>query len=108
VAIRNCRDRQTSDLLAGKRVREFEECANAAVKALTKLQAAVQLYDLRHPPSNRFEALSGTRSGEYSIRVDRKWRVCFKWITLEPLPDGADLGTVPGEPYDVEITNHYG
>lgn len=108
MAIRNCRDRQTCNFLAGKRVREFEACANAAAKALTKLQAATRLYDLRNPPSNRFEALGGDRQGEYSIRIDRQWRVCFRWETLEPLPEGADIGTVPGEPYDVEINNHYG
>jgi len=74
--------------------------------ALTKLGAAVRLYDLRNPPSNRFEALSG-RPGEYSIRIDGQWRVCFRWATLESLPKGQDIGTVTGEPYDVEINNHY-
>jgi proteic killer suppression protein len=107
MTIRCCRDGRTSYFLAGKRIRAFEECANAATRALTKLQAATRLYDLRNPPSNQFEALSGARSGEYSIRVDRKWRVCFRWATLAPLPEGADIGTVAGEPYDVEINNHY-
>jgi toxin HigB-1 len=108
MTIRSCRDRRTSDFLAGKRVREFEACAKAAGKALTKLQAAVRLFDLRNPPSNRFEALSGDRQGEYSIRIDRQWRVCFRWETLEPLSEGADIGTLAGEPFDVEINNHYG
>jgi toxin HigB-1 len=107
MAIRSCRDRRTSDFLAGKRVREFEECASAAGRAIAKLQAATRLYDLRNPPSNRFEALGGDRRGEYSIRIDRRWRVCFRWATLEPSPEGADIGTVPGEPYDVEINRHY-
>jgi toxin HigB-1 len=107
MAIQNCRDKKTSDFLAGKHVREFEACAKAAIKALTKLQAAVRLYDLRRPPSNHFEALKGDRVGEYSIRIDRQWRVCFRWSPLQPLPDGADIGLVPGEPYDVEITKHY-
>jgi toxin HigB-1 len=107
MTIRSCRDRQTSDFLSGKRVREFEACAKAATRAFAKLQAATRLYDLRNPPSNRFEALTGTRSGEYSIRIDRKWRVCFKWATLGSPEEGADIGTMPGEPYDVEINNHY-
>ncbi len=106
--IRDCRDRRTSDFLAGERVREFEACRNGAVKALTKLNAAKRLYDLRNPPSNCFEALGGDRQGEYSIRIDRQWRVCFRWATLERLPEGADIGTAAGEPYDVEINNHYG
>ncbi|MFZ3234395.1 MAG: type II toxin-antitoxin system RelE/ParE family toxin [Stellaceae bacterium] len=107
MAIRSCRDRDTSSFLEGKRVRAFEECNRAAVKALTKLQSATRLYDLRNPPSNRFEALGGDRKGEYSIRIDAKWRICFRWVTLEPLPQGADIGAVAGEPYDVEINNHY-
>jgi proteic killer suppression protein len=88
-------------------VRKFEACSKAATRALTKLQAAIQLYDLRNPPSNHFEALGGDRAGQYSIRIDRQWRVCFRWATLEVLPEGEDIGTVPGEPYDVEINNHY-
>jgi toxin HigB-1 len=107
VTIRNCRDRPTADFLAGKLVRKFEACSKAAIRALTKLQAATRLYDLRNPPSNHFEALGGSRSGEYGIRIDGQWRVCFRWATLEPLPEGGDIGTVPGEPYDVEINNHY-
>lgn len=107
MTIRSCRDKATSDFLAGKRVREFEACARAAVKALTKLQAADRLYDLRNPPSNRFEELHGDREGEYSIRVDRRWRVVFRWATKEPLPEGSDIGLAAGEPYDVEINNHY-
>lgn len=104
MAIRSCRDRRTADFLAGERVRAFEECAKAAARALTKLQAATRLYDLRNPPSNRFEALHGSRGGEYGIRIDAKWRICFRWALLE---EGGDIGTAPGEPYDVEINNHY-
>jgi proteic killer suppression protein len=103
MAIRSCRDKPTSDFLAGRRVRKFEACAAGAAKALTRLQAAVRLYDLRNPPSNHFEALSGDRQGQYSIRIDRQWRVCFRWAVAE----GADIGTAPGEPYDVEINKHY-
>jgi toxin HigB-1 len=108
MTMRSCRDKETSAFFAGERVRRFEACAKTAAKALTKLAAATTLYDLRNPPSNRFEALGGDREGEYSIRIDRKWRVCFRWVTFEPVPEGADIGTVPGEPCDVEINNHYG
>jgi proteic killer suppression protein len=98
--IRECRDKQTSDFLAGKRVKQFQACAKSAGKALTKLQAAVVLYDLRRPPSNHFEALG---NGRYSIRINRQWRVCFRWQLLA----GGDIGTTPGEAYDVEINKHY-
>jgi proteic killer suppression protein len=69
--IRSSRDKQTEEFLVGKRVRAFEACA-AAKKALTQLQAATRLYDLRNPPANRLKALEGDRAGEYSIRIDRQ------------------------------------
>ena len=106
MAIRGCHDKHTEDFLAGKRVRAFQQCAKQAVKALTKLQAAERLVELRNPPSNNFEALAG-EPGRYSVRIDRKWRVCFCWEPHEPVPEGTDVVMVEGEPYDVEITNHY-
>ena len=107
MAIRSYRDRDTAAFVEGKRVRAFEQCARAATRAITKLQVVERSIELRNPPSNRFEALGGRRVGQYSIRVDDKWRVCFKWAPIEPLAEGADILTVQGEPYDVEITNHY-
>lgn len=106
MAIRSCQGKQTEEFLAGKRVRAFEQCTKQAQKAIAKLQAAEELRDLRSPPSNNFEALEG-EPGRYSIRIDRKWRLCFRWETREPVPEGADILTVRGEPYDVEISNHY-
>jgi toxin HigB-1 len=114
--IRSCRDKRTSDFLAGKRVKEFEACAKGAARALTRLQAATVLYDLRNPPSNRFEGLGGDRRGEFSIRIDRQWRVCFRWRLLAegdtwpefyPSRNTALVGTAPGEAYDVEVNKHY-
>ncbi len=104
--IRSCLDRSTADFLAGKRVRAFEQCAKRAVIAITKLQAAECLIDLRNPPSNRFEALAGT-AGRYSIRIDGKWRLCFGWRPHELAEEGRDILTVPGDAIDVEISNHY-
>lgn len=105
LAISKCKDKRTERFLAGERVREFEGFAEAAAKALTKLQAAVVLGDLRSPPSNRFEALGGDRRGQYSIRINRQYRVCFKWMPREPVQEGADALQVPGDAYDVEITD---
>ena len=103
--IRNCKDRRTAAFMAGERIREFHAFAPKAVKAITKLQAAVRLGDLRYPPSNHFEALVGDRAGQYSIRVDGRWRVCFRWAFDES--QGVDPLLVPGEPYDVEITDDH-
>jgi len=106
MAVRDYLDRDTQAFVEGKRVRAFEQCTKGAIKALTKLQVVERLVELRNPPSNYFEALGG-ELGRYSIRIDRKWRVCFRWAPLEPVAEGADILMVSGEPYDVEITNHY-
>lgn len=105
--IRNCADKRTADFLAGKRVKEFQAFDRQAAKALTKLQAAVQLMDLRHPPSNRFEALGGDRKGRYSIRINDQWRLCFRWSFTQPVSADADMLMVKGEAYDVEITDYH-
>lgn len=103
--ITECKDKRTRRFLAGERVKAFDAFAEAAAKALTKLQAAVVLADLRSPRSNNFEAMGGDRSGQYSIRINRQYRVCFKWAPREPVPEGVDALQVPGDAYDVEITD---
>lgn len=105
--IRNCADKRTSDFMAGKRVKEFQAFDRQAAKALTKLQAATRLMDLRHPPSNHFEALERDRKGQFSIRINKQWRVCFAWAFTEEAPAGTDPLTVQGEPCDVEITDYH-
>lgn len=55
------------------------QVATAALKKLLLIHAAHVLDDLRSPPGNRLEALKGNRSGQYSIRVNDQWRVCFRW-----------------------------
>jgi len=93
--------------MAGERVREFQAFANQAIKAIAKLQNAIRLMDLRNPPSNRFEALGGDRGGQYSIRINAEWRVCFRWAITDQMPPGTDRLLIPGEPYDVEITDYH-
>jgi proteic killer suppression protein len=107
MAISGCKDQKTERFLAGERVKEFQALASAAAKALTKLQAALILNDLRSPPSNKFEALAGTRKGQYSIRINRQYRVCFKWSPHASVPAGTDALQAAGDAYDVEINNHY-
>jgi proteic killer suppression protein len=107
MAISGCKDRKTERFLAGQRVKEFQAFAEAAAKALTKLQAAVLLADLRNPPSNKFEALGGNRRGQYSIRINNKNRVCFKWAPHASVPVGTDALQVSGDAYEVEIVIDY-
>jgi proteic killer suppression protein len=106
MAVLTYRNRDTARFVEGSRVRAFEQCARAAVRALAKLEAADQLCDLRYPPSNHFEALAG-EAGRYSIRIDAKWRLCFGWEARDDAPVGTDLLTVPGNAVEVEISNHY-
>jgi proteic killer suppression protein len=107
MAIIGCKDRRTERFLAGERVREFQAFATAAAKALTRLQAAVVLSDLRAPPSNRFEALHGDRRGTYSIRVDERYRLCFVWVPHASVPAGTDALLAPGDATDVEIVDYH-
>jgi proteic killer suppression protein len=107
MAISGCKDRKTERFLAGERVEEFQAFADAASRALTKLQAAVILGDLRNPPSNRFEALGGDRRGQYSIRINAQYRVCFKWAPHAPAQTGTDALLASGDAYDVEITDYH-
>ncbi|MFW9621342.1 MAG: type II toxin-antitoxin system RelE/ParE family toxin [Macromonas sp.] len=71
---------ETEQLFAtGKSRRLPPEILKRAVMRLTQLHAATQVEDLRVPPSNRLEALSGDRTGEWSIRINDRWRVCFRF-----------------------------
>jgi toxin HigB-1 len=64
-----------------------------AARKLDMLDAATKLSDLRSPPGNQLEALRGDRAGQYSIRVNRQWRVCFRWT--------------PNGPESVEIVDYH-
>lgn len=73
------RDERTRDFAAGKRVKAFSGIERSARLKLDRLEAAVSLKDLAALPGNRFEALKGKRKGQYSIRINDQWRVCFEW-----------------------------
>ena len=77
--IKSFRDRDTERLHGGKPVKRFQAVREAALRKLDMLDAARQICDLRSPPGNRLEALSGDRKGQYSIRVNEQWRICFTW-----------------------------
>lgn len=72
-------DRDTERLGAGIRVNKFERIERAARRKLEILKAAHSLNDLRIPPGNRLEALSGNRKGQHSIRINDQYRICFTW-----------------------------
>ncbi|HVE49007.1 MAG TPA: type II toxin-antitoxin system RelE/ParE family toxin [Casimicrobiaceae bacterium] len=73
------RDKRTKDFAEGKRVRDFEGIRQQAEKRLDILEAATSLTDLLALPSNALEGLKGDRKGQYSIRINMQWRICFQW-----------------------------
>jgi toxin HigB-1 len=91
--IRSFRCAATEALSKGIRVRRFVNIEAVARRKLRQLEIASRLEDLRVPPGNRLEALKGRRSGQYSIRINDQWRVCFRWADA-----GAD---------DVEIVDYH-
>ena len=74
----------TAALFARERVVRFVNIEASARRKLVLLDAAKDLKDLRIPPGNRLEALSGDRSGQHSIRINAQWRVCFVWMDEGP------------------------
>jgi proteic killer suppression protein len=89
------RDKRTAAFARGERVPAFHAIERQAYKRLDILDAATSLTDLRALPSNNLEMLRGGRMTQYSIRINRQWRICFEW------PEG---GTGPS---DVEIVDYH-
>ena len=78
VMIVSCRDQRTREFAEGKRVKAFEGFDRKAEMKLDQLNAATSLRDLELP-GNRLEGLTGDRQGQYSIRINDQWRICFAW-----------------------------
>ena len=85
------RDRQTRAFAEGKFVRVFQGFESQAARRLAILNAAPSLDTLRSLPGNRLEALRGDRSGQYSIRINRQWRLCFEWTGGQAGPDNVEI-----------------
>lgn len=82
--IRSCKCADTRGLFGGKRVKRFVNIESVAMRKLAMPNRVGRLDDLRVPPGNRLEALKGDRAGQYSIRVNDQFRVCFVWTTEGP------------------------
>lgn len=82
--IRSFSDRATRELWETEKSRRFVSITRVALRRLIQLNAAETLDDLRVPPGNHLEALNGDRGGQYSIRINRKYRICFTWTIEGP------------------------
>jgi len=83
----------TEALFNGKRVKRFVNFERAALRKLVQLDLAQIIDDMRAPPGNRLEALKGDRTGQWSVRINDQWRVCFRFKN--------------GEVLDVEIVDYH-
>ena len=90
--IKTFRDKDTAALYGGKCPARFRAFRSVAERRLQALDAATQLGDLRAPPGNRLEKLSGDREGQWNIRINDQWRICFRWTDA---------------PEDVEIVDYH-
>lgn len=84
---------ETESLFNGKRVKRFVNFERAALRKLEQLDLAQIIDDMRAPPGNRLEALKGDRAGQWSVRINDQWRVCFRFKN--------------GEALDVEIVDYH-
>jgi len=92
--IQSFRDRETEKVFRREGTRKLpSDIQRVAQRKLALLDAAESLQDLRVPPGNRLEKLSGERNGQHSIRINDQWRVCFRWRERDA--------------YDVEIVDYH-
>ena len=91
--IKSFRCPDTQRLFETGKSRRFSGIASIATRKLAQLDAAETLEFLRSPPGNRLEALKGDRAGQYSIRINEQWRICFRWVD--------------GDAFDVEIVDYH-
>jgi len=89
------RDKKTEQFAKGEFIKAFQGFEDQAARRLSILNAALSLVTLRALPGNRLESLTGDRAGQYSIRINQQWRICFEW------PDGQT------GPSNVEIVDYH-
>lgn len=88
--IQSYRDKRTRDFASGKRVKAFSGFEHKAEMKLDQLDAATSILDL-NIPGNRLEGLKGDRKGQYSIRINDQWRICFEWPRNSPGPVNVEI-----------------
>ncbi|HET9785173.1 MAG TPA: type II toxin-antitoxin system RelE/ParE family toxin [Terriglobales bacterium] len=86
--IGGCRDKRTRLFADGRPIKAFSGFARAA---RFRLEAASGLQDLAALPGNRLEALAGDRQGQFSIRINDQWRICFEWPDYAPGPENVEI-----------------
>jgi toxin HigB-1 len=91
IVIENYRDKRTREFSGGKHVSAFSGFERQARLKLDRLEAATSLRDLAALPGNRLESLSGNRKGQYSIRINDQWRICFEWPDRAPGPSMVEI-----------------
>jgi proteic killer suppression protein len=92
--IKSFRSKETEKVLLRQRSARFSiDVHRIALRKLLLLDAAEKLEDLRIPPGNRLEKLTGSRQGQHSIRINDQWRICFRWSE--------------GDAYEVEIVDYH-
>ena len=85
------RDKRAREFADGKHIKACSGFSRQAEMKLDQLEAAASLKDLVVLPGNRFEALKGGRKGQYSIRINDQWRICFEWPDRSPGPVNVEI-----------------
>ncbi|MEY9323468.1 type II toxin-antitoxin system RelE/ParE family toxin [Sinorhizobium fredii] len=85
------RDKKTEQFAKGEFVKAFQGFEDQAARRLSILNAAISLETLRALPGNRLEALKGDRAGQYSIRINQQWRICFEWPADQTGPSNVEI-----------------
>jgi toxin HigB-1 len=89
--IQSYRNKQTKAFSIGEIVRQFQPFSRQGYKRLEILEAATSLIDLQQLPGNRLEALKGNRLGQFSIRINDQWRICFEWPKDSVGPQNVEI-----------------
>ena len=80
MAIKSFKCADTEALFRQQRVARFVSIERPALRKLVQLDLAARIEDMRHPPGNRLESLAGDRTGQWSVRINDRFRLCFRWV----------------------------